>query len=186
MNLIYKTYFSFVFALFIYGFEFNTNYLLTFLFTNMYYTGGEYLFHRLTFHNSDYFPKLTKSHSKHHDEPTNERRLFIPIAVTITNDILFALLNYMLNMNVMYFISASHLSYLLFEASHYASHIPNNYLILPNRLVAFHNHHHHDPTINFGFTTPAWDIMFGTASNFPISKYPFSRIPLSIVSFIKI
>jgi hypothetical protein len=186
MSLLYNFYFTFVFILFIYGFKCNIHYLCTFLVTNMYYTLGEYVFHRFTFHNSILSPALTRSHSKHHDQPTNEKRLFIPITVTLLNDILFIFINYMCNMNVLYFLSASHLSYLLFEASHYTSHIPNLFIYLPKRLVSFHTHHHFDSTKNFGFTSPTWDIIFQTSSSFSLYYYPLSYIPISIISFLSI
>lgn len=187
MNYYYQYYFTFVAATSLYGFEWSIDYLYTFLLTNMYYTTGEYLFHRFTFHHPTHFQTLTKAHSKHHDQPTNQKRLFIPIAVTFCNDLLFILLSYLFNTgNLLHFISSSHLSYLLFEASHYASHLPSNWLYLPKRLISFHHHHHYQPTMNFGFTTPAWDILFHTSSHFSLYHYPFSFLPLSILSFLSI
>ena len=169
----------------IYGIELNFSYILTFLLTNIYYTAGEYFFHKVTFHNPDYFFTLSKSHSKHHDQPTNEKRLFIPIIVTLINDILFILINYFCYSNIIHFISASHFSYLLFEIAHYSSHIPN-YILLPKRLISFHNHHHYNDTKNYGFTTPFWDLLFNTSSNFSIYYYPLCYIPISIISFLSI
>jgi Fatty acid hydroxylase superfamily len=187
MNSSYKYYFTFVTITSIYGFEFSLDYLYALLLTNLYYTAGEYIFHRFTFHNPTYFSGLTHAHSKHHDQPTNEKRLFIPIIVTLFNDLFFILIGYLFNFyNLLHFISASHLSYLLFEASHYASHLPSSFLYLPKRLLAFHHHHHHQPTMNFSFTTPAWDIFFKTSSSFSLYYYPLSFLPISILSFLSI
>jgi len=187
MNSSYKYYFTLIGLTSIYGFEFNIDYLWAFLTTNLYYTAGEYIFHRFTFHNPNHFKTLTHSHSKHHDQPTNEKRLFIPIVVTLCNDLFFILLGYLWNLsNLLHYLSASHLSYLLFEASHYASHIPSSFLYLPKRQLSFHHHHHHQSHMNFGFTTPAWDILFKTSSYFSLYYYPFSFLPISILSFLSI
>ena len=184
MNRVYSVYFFCVTLSALYGIEWNPSYLTTLLLTNVYYTAGEYLFHRITFHSPVRFPALSLAHSKHHDQPTNEKRLFIPIAVTLMNDVFFIAVNAYLKTNILHFISASHLSYLAFEVSHYASHLPLSYVPLPSRLIAFHHHHHANDQMNYGFTTPAWDLLFGTSSHFSIKHYPLCYVPLSIVSFL--
>jgi hypothetical protein len=128
------------------------------------------------------------------------RRLFIPIPVTLINDMFLASLAFhFIHTYWMSVVSAAHISYLCFELSHYSSHQFNS-KIIPSRLPAFHqNHHRHcdskpsfdsapkpEPSVenkpethmalnefNFGFTTPAWDIIFGTSSGkFKLRQYP--------------
>lgn len=175
----YIIYFLTVFITAIAWLELSWTYLLYFVVVNSYFTLGEYLIHRFVFHHLS-----PRAHQKHHDDPTKFSRLFIPIPVTLVNNgILFLIAKD----NVYMIMSAAHLSYLLFEWAHYASHYPMTQLILPSRLISFHHSHHTNNTHNFGFTTPFWDIVFGTSSaQFKWSDYPLSCLPISVLSFIRL
>ncbi len=222
-------YFALVFASAVPGMEISIDYLFILLAVNAYFNFGEYMIHKYVFHSPSAIPSVYKAHWKHHEAPTMLRRLFIPIPVTLINDILLAAVAFhFLTASWMSVVSAAHISYLCFELSHYCSHQIES-KIIPSRLPAFHqNHHHHcdsKPTtdfahkpeshlaskaswarhgiqissatkpetqlklneFNFGFTTPAWDIIFGTSSGkFKLQKYPFCILPISILSFANI
>lgn len=188
MTVWWGAYFTWVGLVAGYGAEYSWDYLVTFGLVNTYYTLGEYLFHRFTFHSHEQFPVITRIHAKHHQEPDHPNRLFIPIKVTLLNDILLACIVYLCGGRILSWLSAAHVSYLLFEYAHYTTHIPNMGLInLPSRLTAFHHYHHVANTLHFAFTTPYWDILFGTIrspSAFRLRDYPLSWLPLSVVSFL--
>jgi len=182
----YFLYFTSVFLVFLYGFEFSFIYMKTFIVVNTYYTFGEYIFHRFTFH-SELFYNISRGHLKHHKDPHNDRAFFIPIPITLFNDILIFGIMMICNDSldkIIRVISCAHLSYLLFELSHYGTHYRLPYL--PKRLLGFHEYHHHESRCNFGFTTPSWDILFGTCNPLALDIYPLSFLPISIISFLSV
>jgi len=189
---VYQLYFLSVFLTGIYGCYnfYNTEGFLTYLFVfcivNSYYTFGEYVIHRYLFHNL--FEKL---HNKYHKEPKKYYRLFIPIHITLLNDIMLCLISYFLFPRFFSGImSSAHFSYLLFEATHYVAHYSSESklsFLFPKRLISFHYFHHTDDDYNYGFTTPFWDILFEkNKSRFPFKEYPLSIFPLSVVSFLSL
>jgi hypothetical protein len=214
MSTMHSVYFVLVLASAVPGMEVSFHYLFILLAVNAYFNFGEYMIHKYVFHNPSTIPSVYKAHWKHHEAPTMLRRLFIPIPVTLINDVFLAAIAFhFLPASWMSVVSAAHLSYLCFELSHYCSH-QIDCKIIPSRLPAFHqNHHHHcdsNPStnighkteshstikpeaplklneFNFGFTTPAWDILFGTSSGkFKLQQYPLCFLPISILSFANI
>ena len=180
-------YFTWVSLVAGYGMEATPDYLLTLCLVNTYYTLGEYLFHRFTFHAPHRFPGITRLHAKHHQQPDHPNRLFIPIWITLFNDILLACLVHLCGGRVLSWLSAAHVSYLLFEYAHYGTHLPDTGRLLPARLTAFHHYHHVVDSVHYAFTTPYWDILFGTtrrSDSFTLQNYPLSWLPLSVVSFL--
>lgn len=172
-----------------YGAECSWDYLLTFGLVNTYYTLGEYLFHRFTFHAPNTFPAITRIHAKHHQQPDHPNRLFIPIKVTLCNDAFLAGMVYLMGGSILLWLSAAHISYLLFEYAHYGTHSSDTGSLLPARLTAFHHYHHVVDSLHFAFTTPYWDILFGTTrhpDSFKLRDYPLSWLPLSVISFLSI
>lgn len=180
-------YFTWVGMVAAYGFEPTYDYFLTLCIVNSYYTLGEYLFHRYTFHSPDKFPTITRLHAKHHEAPEHQNRLFIPIPITFCNDLLLAGIIYGLGGVITKWLSAAHLSYLLFEYAHYGTHSSIISWLLPARLIAFHHYHHVLDSVHYAFTTPYWDILFGTtrrSDSFRLYDYPLSWLPLSVISFL--
>lgn len=180
-------YFSWVALLGVYGMEWSLDYWITLCITNMYYTLGEYLFHRYTFHSPERFPKITRLHQKHHDVPSHPDRLFIPISITFVNDMVLGMVVYLLGGSVFKWLSSAHVSYLLFEYAHYGTHSSRFQTLLPRRLIAFHHYHHEDATCHYAFTTPYWDILFGTvpsSNRFSFYEYPLAWLPFSVLSFL--
>jgi len=183
----WSLYFMWVGLVAVYGFEPTCDYFLILCLVNSYYTLGEYIFHRHTFHSPDKFPTITRLHAKHHEIPENQNRLFIPISVTLFNDMILAGVVYLLGGVVTTWLSAAHFSYLLFEYAHYSTHSSTLGSLLPARLIAFHHYHHVLDSVHFAFTTPYWDILFGTTrrtDSFRLQDYPLSWLPLSVVSFL--
>jgi len=170
-------------------------FLICFFIINIYYTFAEYIIHRYFFHDI-----LKNIHKKHHDEPKQYYRLFIPIKITLINEFILACTSYLLSyyfcgneIAVYPILLSARLSYLLFEFSHYVSHYYSYYsknfisYFIPKRLVSFHQFHHIDDNYHFGFTTPFWDILFNTCKNrFDITEYPLCFLPISIISFINV
>lgn len=180
-------YFTWVSLIAGYGMEATPDYLLTLCLVNTYYTLGEYLFHRFTFHAPHRFPGITRLHAKHHQQPDHPNRLFIPMRITLFNDVLLACVVYLCGGRVLSWLSAAHVSYLLFEYAHYGTHLPHTGRLLPARLTAFHHYHHVVDSVHYAFTTPYWDILFGTtrrSDSFQLRDYPLSWLPLSVVSFL--
>ena len=187
VGIPWGVYFTWVGMIAGYGMEATPDYLLTFCLVNTYYTLGEYLFHRFTFHAPERFPVVTRLHAKHHQQPDHPNRLFIPMRVTLLNDALLACVVYLMGGSVLTWLSAAHVSYLLFEYAHYGTHLPNTGRLLPARLTAFHHYHHVVDSVHFAFTTPYWDILFGTTrrpDSFTLRDYPLSWLPLSVISFL--
>jgi hypothetical protein len=196
--VVYKLYFTGIFLSALYflytSFQYNLSiylFLLCFFTIHIYYTFGEYIIHKYFFH------KIFKNiHQKHHEDPKKYYRLFIPIKITLINELILFCVSYFIsyylfgNIFILYpILSSAHFSYLLFEFSHYISHYYSHYshYLFPKRVVSFHNFHHINDNYHFGFTTPFWDIVFGTCKNkFDFTEYPLSFIPLSIVSFLHV
>ena len=161
------------------------SYLIIFLTINFYYTLIEYIIHRFFFHMNRFEQYF---HQKHHDNPKQDYRLFIPIHITLVNEVILGIVSYLFfNDYFLAILSSTHFSYLLFEMVHYCAHHPLTFFsyFIPKRLISFHYMHHIEEDYNYGFTTPFWDILCGTSmSSFNVCYYPFSLVPISVVSFI--
>jgi len=157
------------------------NLLMFFILSPTNWTFQEYWIHRLLLHN-DFVLFIRHAHILHHRHPTDSRKLFIPMEVTI----IFALLNFYScfwifgRWAALTHISSSIICYFLFEYAHWKSHQPA--LHTKPRFCLFHMIHHRHDCYNFGFTSATWDILFGTCHpGYPIRSYAILLIPLPLL-----
>ena len=162
-----------------------------FIYSPCMWTFQEYIAHRFLMH---HFEPVKKQHFKHHENPTNESKIFIPIFMTL----LFSLINlypihFLFGYKIMMVnFSSFVLCYFSFEYTHWATHcLPNSQLL--KGPIMFHTIHHvtdydKQNVKNFGFTSATWDLLFNTCDLHTKNKkynyllyIPIPIIPLIIV-----
>lgn len=157
---------------------------MTFGAAPVFWTFQEYWIHRALMHGPT--GDVQKSHRGHHKHPTDSRRLFIPVVLTLVCGSINAALWVVLcgartaaSMHMGYT-----LSYLAFETAHCCAHGFVRKRFVSREVVRHHMLHHAVASreVNFGFTTPAWDFVFAT--NFggtPLLS--LRRLPFPLVAF---
>lgn len=151
----------------------------------------EYLAHRYLMHG--YADMIRKAHFRHHANPHDKTKIFIPILLSLvfaTGNVVpiycafgkwLALSNF----------ASSIFCYMVFEWVHYDSHSTNqNRWLKPVR--QFHLLHHAvqpeetERQQNFGFTSAAFDLLFGTCDRHTQkSEYVWIlMIPFPVVPFL--
>lgn len=153
------------------------------------WTFQEYWAHRALMHGP--IEPIHKSHDGHHRWPTDQRRVFIPMVFTVV----FALGNlFVANCLFGPRVAAANLvgnglSYFVFEWAHWVCHTERaTQGALVRRIRRHHLGHHHHASNNFGFTSPAWDFIFGTlapelAPRGVVSTF-LHIVPLPLVPFL--
>jgi 4-hydroxysphinganine ceramide fatty acyl 2-hydroxylase len=134
----------------------------------IWWTFLEYMIHRFFFHWMSTVKKLVyyigSFHLYHHQEPKDRRVYTSGIAPAIlwsvVSMILFPL--FFTYDESLLISSFTLLSYFIYEFAHYYAHVyeaKSGYLRL---IQQNHFHHHLNPKVNFGQTSPLWDFVFGT------------------------
>lgn len=157
--------------------KFTLHYLVTWVFTNCIWTLNVYLIHRFVFHNLH-----KNAHTVHHIRLFNDRFYHIPINIIITGFLSLYILSTIFKLNKSV-VPCFACHYVIFEICHVFSHIywKNKHNV---KLVNFHKNHHKKYNVNFGFGTPAWDIILGTFDGDDnIQILPFGYIPIQLISF---
>lgn len=149
------------------------------------WTFQEYMAHRFLMHNS-FLMGVYASHRSHHKRPDDAKRLFIPIEITV----LFAFVNgfiWTLLFDVshaLWFLAGVTPCYLAFEYVHACAHYESPSWM--RSVTSHHRRHHIKTSVNFGFTSASWDLVFGTydgaatsLASLYCSLIPFPIIPLA-------
>lgn len=127
------------------------------------WTFQEYWIHRALMHGSTGAVQL--SHMGHHSHPRNLTRIFIPCIFTAVSAIINALVCAYLfsTMVAKASIVANVACYFMFEWAHILCHNETS-STLTAKIRSHHQLHHSikGRDVNFGFTSAAWDIAFGT------------------------
>ncbi len=133
------------------------------------WTLAEYCFHRFAFHNNNLSPRtyelLAYNHAKHHQNPSTDNDLLLPLRLTIPIALFLSGVAWVL-------ISLPFATFMLFgmfvgltfyEFVHHQAH-HNMYKVWPlNRLTVSHlRHHYEDDSKSFGVTSRFWDWVFRT------------------------
>lgn len=148
------------------------------------WTFQEYFAHRWLMHGRIQY--LKKSHYGHHLNPSDRKRLFIPIFFTI----LFGTFNFFIVKIVSSYEMAclnfcmNAVCYASFEWSHYVCHSKSD-LWFTSKIRNHHLQHHFvkKRDVNFGFTSACWDILLGTY-NSPSNVSKVLLIPIPVLPFI--
>lgn len=126
----------------------------------------EYCMHRFLFHAEDSLPNLVHflAHGIHHRCPKDSGRLmFPPLASTALGAPIFAALLSLFGLSAGWSLMAGLIvGYQNYELMHYAIH---HHPTAPGvrLLVAHHSTHHYTKTpCNYGVSSPALDLLFGT------------------------
>ncbi len=142
-----------------------------------FWTLTEYLLHREVFHlkpESSWGKRLHFiMHGVHHDYPNDSRRLVMPPAVSIPLAAFFFIL-FRKVFGVVYvypFFAGFIFGYLTYDMTHYAIH----HFPLRGRIGTYlkkhhFRHHYMDADINFGVSSPLWDVVFRTLNEEQKSK----------------
>ena len=123
---------------------------------------GEYGMHQ-TLHS----PLLIREHDRHHRAPTKLVLIHVPIIFVITIGlcipyiIIYILHEWHQHCVIWTFVP---IHYMLFEMTHKYSHRNRVPIDRLKNMQTYHRAHHRDGNTNYGFTTPLWDIVFGTLS----------------------
>ena len=134
----------------------------------LWWTFLEYIIHRFFFHWASYFKKLTYSigsfHLYHHRIPKDKRVYTSGIAPAIAWSIVsMCLFPIFFSISESYLISlATLVSYFFYELAHYHAHVTESKKGYLKFIQQNHFHHHLNPRVNFGQTSPLWDIIFRT------------------------
>ena len=168
--------------------------IIFFVYSPIMWTFQEYLAHRILMHHIE---PIKKTHFKHHFDPNNESKIFIPIFFTIS----FSAINLT---PVYYFFgfettivnfSSWIICYFLFEFIHWSCHcMPDNKYLKGPRVfhILHHTKNYDNPVVqNFGFTSASWDFIFNTCDSHTKNlKYswilyiPYPVLPLIIVGML--
>lgn len=165
-----------------------------FIYSPTMWTFQEYLAHRYLMH---HFEPIKRIHFKHHENPTDNHKIFIPMFMTLFFTIInlfpvYLLMGYRI---MMVNFSSYVLCYFAFEYTHWATHrLPNSWLL--KGPILFHSVHHitdYDKTNvkNYGFTSATWDLVFQTCDIHTTKKrysyllyIPLPLLPLMIVNIL--
>ncbi len=136
------------------------------------WTVTEYALHRHVFH---FIPENAWGkrlhfimHGVHHDYPNDSRRLVMAPAISIPLSIVFFFLfEAVCGPRFVYpFFAGFMTGYLCYDMTHYAIHHFSMKNRVGNYLRKHHfRHHYSDADINFGVSSPVWDVVFGTLNN---------------------
>ncbi len=138
------------------------------------WTLTEYTLHRFLFHYEPRSPRQERIifliHGIHHAQPQDKTRLVMPPIVSVPLALIYyGLLTLVLGpllgipQWIMPIYSGLITGYLVYDLTHYATHhlpLRHGY---PKFLKRYHmQHHYKTPNRRFGFTSPVWDMVFGT------------------------
>jgi sterol desaturase/sphingolipid hydroxylase (fatty acid hydroxylase superfamily) len=138
------------------------------------WTLTEYTLHRFVFHYEPRSPRQERIvfliHGIHHAQPQDKTRLVMPPIVSIPLALAYyglvsLILGPLLRIPhwTMPIMSGLISGYLVYDLTHYATHhlpLRRGYLKFLKR---YHmKHHYKTPSLRFGFTSPIWDMVFGT------------------------
>lgn len=116
----------------------------------------EYIYHYYIQHK--YFYSI---HKKHHDFPINLKYIHLSLCLTQCLIPFFSFIFW----NNLYMLSGLCFGGIIFELCHTMSHKKLNGTIkkiLFRNVKAYHKYHHLKSNVNFGFSTPSYDYLFGT------------------------
>ncbi len=120
----------------------------------------EYSFHRWLFHGSVQI--MVQGHRAHHENPLGYDSLpfFLPALVLPT---LAGVSVMLMPANYAFLLTGIiALSYVVYGLSHFTIHHHIFHSVHARNWAAKHHIHHYHTNVNFGVTTPLWDIVFKT------------------------
>lgn len=149
------------------------------------FTWYEYMSHRFILHAVNDGTIYHYLHGNHHLRPYG-KSIHVPILYTVTSVIgywhIFALL--VGNRIAAYNVMAMHqCCYIMFEHIHMEVHHPT-WLITNDMFRVLHMYHHtRDKNKGYAFTTPTWDLLFGTFPHDVLKYNWFAYLPIPVLSF---
>jgi len=128
----------------------------------------EYLFHKYLFHFNNHKPWSERMHfvlhGVHHNHPNDQLRLVMPPIMSLTIIVLsYFLFRYVLGNAWWPAHSGFITGYLIYDTIHYAIHHANWKFGWFQTLKKNHSiHHFKNEDVNYGVSSPFWDVVFGT------------------------
>lgn len=154
------------------------------IFTGMIlFTWYEYVSHRFILHHTNDGKLYHYLHGNHHLKP-HGTSLHIPILyTTISSTFYFYMLSYFSYQAAWNALSAYQFCYLIFEHIHMEAHHPR-WLTQEDTFRISHMYHHtRNKNKGYAFTTPTWDILYGTFPNDALAYNWFAYVPIPVLSF---
>lgn len=134
----------------------------------IWWTFLEYMIHRFFFHWASNLKKLAYSigsfHLYHHRIPKDKKVYTSGITPAIVWSLVsMSIFPIFFSVSESYLISiVTLMSYFIYEFAHYHAHVTDSKTGYLKFIQQNHFHHHLNPTVNFGQTSPLWDYIFGT------------------------
>jgi sterol desaturase/sphingolipid hydroxylase (fatty acid hydroxylase superfamily) len=148
----------------------------------------EYLHHRVGGHTVHLGERLKEAHQAHHRDPQEggvalrtKYRQRLPL-VTVVGAVVAATSWLVFNGPIaMAVLAGSMLGYLYSEGYHHHMHHRAPRTLIGAWLRRYHYVHHFvNPKVNYGFTSPVWDVVFGTYKAADIVTLPSDRVPADL------
>ena len=145
----------------------------------------EYLHHRVGGHPSHLGQRLKESHLAHHRDPreggvalATKYRQRLPLAAKVVAGIATTTFLAFDGPIALAVSTGAVLGYLYSEAYHHHMHHRPPRTRIGAWLRRYHYVHHFvNPRVNFGFTSPIWDVVFGTYQAAQTVTIPHDRVP---------
>ena len=139
-------------------------------------------------HQTLHSPLWIREHDRHHRAPTKLALIHTPIIFIITIGmcvpyIIISILYEWHQHCVIWTFAPIHV--VLFEMTHKYSHRNRVPIGRLKNMQTYHRAHHRDGNTNYGFTTPLWDIVFGTLSHDCVVSLPAIIVsPIPFAAFL--
>jgi len=147
------------------------------------FTWYEYMSHRFILHFVNDGVIYHYLHGNHHLKP-NGTSIHIPILyTTISHLFYFFLLSHWSYQAAYNAMAAYQVCYVIFEHIHREAHHPR--WLLRNDMFRISHMYHHTRNKNKGyaFTTPTWDLLYGTFPHDALTYNWFAYVPIPVISF---
>jgi len=148
-----------------------------------YCTFLEYIYHRFLLHYAEDHPIHYYLHGKHHLKPFSPS-IHVPVLYTYLLNLgayyLTSLISPIASMNIMVMYQ---FCYIIFEHIHMEAHHPQ-FLIGHDSFRISHLYHHmKNKHLAYAFSTPTWDIVFGTFPHEVLTYNWFALCPIPLLSY---
>jgi hypothetical protein len=147
------------------------------------FTWYEYVSHRFILHYTNDGQLYHYLHGNHHLKP-HGKSIHIPILYTTVSSLFyFYVLSYISYQAAWNAMTAYQVCYIIFEHIHMEVHHPHWF----QREYTFRISHMYHHTVNknkgYAFTTPTWDILYGTFPTEVLAYNWFAYLPIPVISF---
>jgi sterol desaturase/sphingolipid hydroxylase (fatty acid hydroxylase superfamily) len=143
----------------------------------------EYIYHRYILHYTNDGELYYYLHGKHHLKP-HSMSLHVPILfLIILHVISYYTLSYISHHVAVNVMCMAQFSYIIFEHLHMEAHHPYFLKHTHTFRISHLYHHSHTKKLAYAFSSPTWDIVFGTFPHEVLTYNWFALIPIPFLSY---